>query len=185
MIRAGLVGTLTLSVFVGCDQRWSSDRSAAAILTTLVSAQEDFRSNDRNRDGVQNYWVRDVAGLHHLDLGDGPLELVGSNVARADWTSSGSKFVPYAGYGFAALKTYGEGGKSLPYDEGTGLSAARFGMVAFPVEGRHSDGAHGTLTFIVNELGVIYAKNTGGKPVSEFPEDPRANGWKPFDRIGH
>jgi type II secretory pathway pseudopilin PulG len=46
--------------------RASSERNASASLKTLRAAQEDFRSNDRDNDGVGNYWVRDVYGLYAL-----------------------------------------------------------------------------------------------------------------------
>ena len=38
------------------------ERSPSASLKTIASAQADFRANDRDGDGVQQFWRGDIAG---------------------------------------------------------------------------------------------------------------------------
>ncbi|MCZ6772057.1 MAG: hypothetical protein O7G83_08755, partial [Proteobacteria bacterium] len=52
------------------------DLDAASALNVLVSAQEDFRDNDRDKNEAANYWVRSVTGLHAHDAGDGPIKRI-------------------------------------------------------------------------------------------------------------
>ena len=169
--------------------RWSSDRSAAVILETCLSAQDDFRSNDRDQDSLEMYWVKDVAGLYGFDPGKGPISLIDKKTAQADRTPEGDNYASiiekkqFIGYYFGALKSYREDGKSVPYDDGMGRNPSRFGFLAYPAEKSADEIALGTLTFITNEKGTTYSKNTGGKPVWEFPEDPIAEGWAVFDKL--
>src|SRR5213592_4255451 len=37
---------------------------AGGPLKTLTSAQADFRAGDRDANGVEDFWVKDVAGLY-------------------------------------------------------------------------------------------------------------------------
>lgn len=180
----GRAALLLLLLPLGCH-RWSSDPSAAAGLQTLKVSQQDFRDNDRDEDGVKNYWVRDVAGLYGLDSGKGPIQLIDISCAGADRTPGRGRYAsapqgkPYIEhYYFAALKRYREDGKSVAYDDGSGRNPSRFGIVAFPAEYRQGS----LLTFITNEKNITYAKDTRGKPPDEFPEDPVKEGWKVFDR---
>ena len=41
----------------------SIERNASATLKSFASAQADFRGNDRDVDGIQQFWRGDVAGL--------------------------------------------------------------------------------------------------------------------------
>jgi hypothetical protein len=170
-----------VALAAGC-YKFHSDASAAAFLKTIVSAEVDFRSNDRGEIHVHDFWVKDVAGLYGIDPGKGPIKLVVLDLAQADWTAGKGTYKavteqkPYIGYCFATLKRYRENGKSIAYDSGTGRNPERFGLGAFPVE----YGAATKLTFIVNEKNTIFSKDTQGNPPEEFPEDPAKEGWKDF-----
>ena len=47
-------------------QRSSNERNASASLKTVATAEADFRSNDRDNDRSQNYWVGNLYGLFAL-----------------------------------------------------------------------------------------------------------------------
>jgi hypothetical protein len=174
---------LLLLLSPGCH-KWHSDRSAAVYLKTIVSAEEYFRSNDRGEYHVHDFWVKDVAGLYGIDPGKGPIALIVLDLAQADRTAGKGTYKavpeekPYIGYYFATLKRYGENGKSITYDSGTGRNPSRFGLVAFPAE--YSDTSK--LTFIINEKHTVFSRDTKGKPPEEFPEDPVKDGWTVFSR---
>lgn len=180
-----LSGTILLLLLVsalGCH-KWSSDRSAATFLKTITSAEADFRANDRDGNKVNDFWVKDLAGLHGFDAGTGPINLIVPDIAQADPTVARGRYAsvpgtkPYIGYWFAALKLYRENGKHVAYDDGTGRNPTRFGLVAFPAD--YGDASK--LTFIVNEKNIIFSMDTRGKPPEEFPEDPVKEGWKVFE----
>ena len=44
----------------------SMERNSSASLKTIVTAQADFRANDRDGNGVADYWRGDIAGLYVL-----------------------------------------------------------------------------------------------------------------------
>ncbi|MCI0544420.1 MAG: DUF2950 domain-containing protein, partial [Actinobacteria bacterium] len=165
------------------QRRASNQRNAQACLKTLATAQVDFRSNDRDNDRVNNFWVKDVAGLYGIETSGEAIKLIMLQTAQADRTAAKGAYPsvkdekPQAGHHFAALKRYREGGKAIPYDDGKGRNVSRFGFVAWPVQ--YPSG--GRMTYIINEGNTVYQKDTGGKTVEEYPEDPRQEGWAPID----
>lgn len=62
--------TLFFAAWLSFDtqRRPNNNRSALIALTTLRSAQWDFRENDRDGNGVQDYWTGDIAGLYRFGL---------------------------------------------------------------------------------------------------------------------
>ena len=50
------------------ERRVQNERSAAAFLKTICSAQWEYRANDRDRNGIDDFWTGDVAGLFRLGL---------------------------------------------------------------------------------------------------------------------
>jgi type II secretory pathway pseudopilin PulG len=76
------------------SQRASNERGASTQLKTLVSAEADFRANDRDKNKVNDFWTADVKGLYtmtpaaELEKGDLPkhlpLQLIDRSVAAAD-----------------------------------------------------------------------------------------------------
>lgn len=165
------------------QRRASNQRNASARLKSAVTAQADFRANDRDGDRINNFWVKDVAGLYGIETGGEPIKLIMIEIAQADRSAGRGRYASVkeektsAGYSFAVLKGCREGGKSIVYDDGKGRCLARFGLIAYPAPYPQA----GRLTYIVNEGNTIYAKDTGGKPVDEFPQDPEKEGWKPID----
>ena len=86
------------------------ERGAGASLRTVFVAQRDFRDNDRDGNGVHDYWRGDVAGLFALTpKGNGePIKLIELGVAAADdrATPDIDRYClrsPKAGYWYRAL----------------------------------------------------------------------------------
>lgn len=63
-----------------------NDRFASGSLKTIGTAQADFRSNDRDGNGVHDFWTDDVYNLYAIrNQGQGdPIKLVEISVAMAD-----------------------------------------------------------------------------------------------------
>jgi hypothetical protein len=165
-----------------------SDRNAAGTLRTICYAQADFRANDRDGNGIQDYWVADVSGLYTLlDRAGQPIGLIERSASDADsdprpnWegTATGPQgpLTPKAGYTFRALRYHeDEQGLRSPYDLGKGRNPLKFGFVAEPIPGL--TGVPPTL--IVNEGGTIYQKDLRGARMEVFPRNPESQGWTDF-----
>lgn len=157
---------------------FGNERSASATIKTILTAQADFRSNDRDGNGRDDYWRTDIAGLYGLRTPDGePIRLIEPSVALADakpltdfqalgkWNPG--PFQPKAGYYFRALKFEGE----------TEPSPDRFAASSYP-----KDAASGAQMFIVSDAGVIWRKPVeGNSPPETFPLDPAKDGWTKLD----
>jgi len=175
--------------------REANERNAAAALKTLCAAEFDFRANDRDGNGVNDFWTGDVAGLYRIrpEGSNEPIKLIDNSLAAADaWPRkdlplhrielSVSPLRPKAGYLYCALTSDDAG---QPYRQDTkgknSLGAfhnpAKFAFCAYPE--RYP--ARGRQTYLVNEEGCVYRKDTGGKPVTRWPADPRAEGWQSLD----
>ncbi len=167
------------------SSRASPMRNASASLKTLASAEIDFRMNDRDNNGVLDFWVGDVAGLYLLAPQGGTelVKLIEISVAAADAAPSPAsvqahgnffEFSPKAGYLYRALTQDADG---LPYDEGKGRSQTRFAFVAYP----KTYGKEYRRTLLINEENTIWWKDTAGKPVASWPKDLKADGWAKLD----
>jgi hypothetical protein len=88
----------------------SGQRSAAASLKTLATAQADFRSNDRDGNGVHDFWRKDAAGLYVLaPKGGEPIRLIEIGTALADDRIPDEALAlgprtPKGGYWFRAIR---------------------------------------------------------------------------------
>jgi DUF2950 family protein len=159
------------------SRRISHERSPSASLKTLASAEADFRGNDRDKNGKQDFWRGDVAGLFTLvpagaaDLE--PIKLIEISVAGADDrpVTDLVKYTvrsPKAGYWYRALRHADE---KLPDPQ-------RFAFCCFPSE----YGKSGSWTYILSEANTLYKKDlhrAGG--VEVFPLDPLREGWEKLD----
>jgi len=182
------------------SNRAANEVNAMATLKNVAVAEADFRMNDRDFNGYNDYWVADVSGLNRIAAaGGGSLNLIESAFALADarpcvaldqegvFRAKGEKQdvklvalgkpAPKAGYRFVALESYeDDNGKPTKYDDGTGRSADRYAFCAYPAEYPKS----GTLTLIVGEDNNVFKKDTGGKPPQGYPRDPIKEGWARF-----
>ncbi len=165
------------------------NRRSSGSLKTIATAEADFRSNDRDNDGAENYWVRDVYGLFALcprgETVDAShmIKLVEPSLASADAgrpqgyaglvapVDAIGSYSPRAGYVYAMIPRDADG---RPYDDGTG-HGVHFAVCSYPVS--PSAGQH---TFIMDDTITIWRKRVDG-PVQQWPRDLRAEGWERVD----
>jgi len=176
LVGIPLLAALVLSAFdfdLHCGSCWAftlhrhnrGERFPMVMLKTITSAQADFRSNDRDGDGVNQFWRADIAGLYALAPEGGPaIRLIEEGVALADdrplyeiAATDGRK--PYHGYWF----------RSIPHAEEKKIDAeTRFAAMCHPADYPRS----GKYTFIVDENNTIYWADLGhGQGVGVFPTD--------------
>jgi hypothetical protein len=176
----------------------ANERNAALTLKTLATAEADFRSNDRDGNHVNDFWVADVSGLWRILAKGGALQLIELAVAVADarpavtLDTAGAlpsdaqtklqivgKAMTKAGYQFAAIEKYqDETGAFVKYDEGKGRNLSRFGFCAYPAE---YGAKGGKTTFVLTESNTLYRKDTGGKRVEQWSANPEKDGWQRLD----
>lgn len=163
----------------------TNERSAAAALKSCVTAQENFRSNDLDRNQVSDYWTGDIAGLYCIqsiatENAIAALNNIGVASADAARFTGGFEnanvtynadllleFWPCDGYLFRTITNDSLG---TPYAQVTDGGEAvhnfgNFGAVAYPAE----YGVTGRYTFIINEGASVFRRDTGGKPVENYP----------------
>ena len=159
----------------------NNERVAELSLLFVRQAQETFKNSDSDRNGAADYWTRDLAGLYGLkDAAGQAIFLLDPETAGADADGAaryGLAAGPKSGYFFKALVTDQDGNAYAKDDDKDGQSftnKARFGVVAWPA----GYGATGRFTFVMNESGKIWKKDTTGQPVDKWPgKDPAAEGW--------
>ena len=163
------------------SQRASNERSASATLKTLSSAEVDFYSNDRDGNGVKDFWTRDVSGFYTLCplSSTDPLKLIELSVAAADSnpqstgaapaaaTHVASTFfgvrAPKAGFWYITMLTDQAGGAyamstngAPPFDQ-PWFNLTRYAFLAFP------DGySSGRQLFIINEDHTVLKRGLAG-----------------------
>lgn len=162
------------------SQRASNERHASTSLKTISSAEADFRANDRDANGVNDFWTGDVSGLYSLKVGGRELQLIERAVAEADAGPIRTLCWPYrpkAGYFFVALEVDDsvQGSPESFYFQDTGGNRpmgdvhhlSKFGFCAYP---KSKD--TGKYSFIVNENNTLSRAKDVGR-VSRWPADER------------
>jgi hypothetical protein len=193
-LREGDVGVFDLEVEpnpnfyaagVRVHNKSRNDRNAAVSLKTLSVAQVDFKTNDRDGDGRQEFWVGDVSGLFTILGTDGQaIKLIDHAIAHADANprpnGGGTKTIPLdpiqpkATYFYRALPYFeDEQGRGVPYDSGKGRHPTKYGFIAEPMKLPYA-----APTLIINESGTVYLKDLQGLPLDRYPRNPQAEGWK-------
>jgi hypothetical protein len=157
------------------EPRAANERNASAALKTLTSAQANFRANDRDMNGVHDFWTGDVASLYYLEVDGQPIRLISKEVADAD--ASLPNPVPYQGYLFRVLERDDSESdpKNRDYRHDTGGSRpmgkvhhdSKFGFVAYPAR----PGRDGNLVYIVNENNTIFRLPAAEGPRRTWPSD--------------
>lgn len=161
-------------------------RNVAACLRSIVTAQENFKSNDLDRNSVNDYWTGDIAGLYCLQVNTTENAVAALNdigVASADAAAGGKGFStadttynkalllkhwPKHGYLFQAMQNDPRGAAYAGDTDNSGFAVhnfGTFGAVAYPAE----YGVSGRYTFIINEGASVFRRDTGGKPVLRYP----------------
>lgn len=150
-------------------QLGENERNAGTILKTLASAQADFRANDRDGNGVNDFWTGDIAGL--LQHGLIPRELAAADARPL--VPLVSKPVAYMGYYFVAMETdeTEQPPEELRQDtdkkSGKVHHRTKFAYCAYPVE----FGVTGRNSYIINENNTIRWSYTQGDAVLHWPSD--------------
>jgi hypothetical protein len=154
-------------------------------LQFIRQAQETFKNSDSDRNGAADFWTRDVAGLYALKDSSGQaIFLLDPPTAQADPEGAarhGLALAPKNGYFYRMMVTDPDGEVYQKDDDKDGSAfthASRYGVAATPAQ----YGATGRFTFITNETGKAWKKDTQGKPVAKWPgKDPAQEGWQPLD----
>ena len=142
-----------------------NERLASAALKTLAVAEADFRGNDLDQNGVQDFWTGDVATLARLNL-----------IERGVGAADGAPLAPGAGppvahhgYYFVAMRW--DESETPREDLRQGASKDRhpskFAFCAYPVK----YGVTGRQTFILNEGNTILWRHREAEPLDHWPSD--------------
>ncbi|HEV3027042.1 MAG TPA: DUF2950 family protein, partial [Planctomycetota bacterium] len=162
------------------SQRASNERTASTTIKTLTAAEADFRANDRDHNGVNDFWTGDVSGLYSLTVDGHELQLIPREVAEADAAPIKPLVpvpVPYQGYLFRALErdaAISDAGEA-EYRKDTGgnppmgkvHNTSKFGFIAYPVR----FGETGKYSFMVNENNTVFRRPEDGTNIRDFPSD--------------
>jgi hypothetical protein len=155
--------SLTLAVLFS-SRRHSGYSGYSSSLKTLASAEADFRANDRDGNGINDFWVGDVAGLYGL-VPKGPpnspsIKLIELSIAAADGDPLAGWYPaipasprPKANFWYQALASDRSIRPPKPYRTGNQpYNLSQFGFIAYPDD--HIDG--GKYAFIVSENYTIF-----------------------------
>ena len=151
------------------ERRVQNERDASAVLKSLAMAEADFRANDRDGNGVNDFWTADVAGLYRYGLID-------RSIAEADARPLAPltpEPIPKSGYYFVAMVT--DESEDPPErlrqeaDKASGKvhHRAKFAFCAHPAE----YGVTGGATFILNDGNTIFCRQTYSDIILEWPSD--------------
>ena len=150
--------------------------SVSSPLRTLASAQADFHANDRDGNGVQDFWRKDVAGLYTtLGSDKKPIALIELKVALADEAPAGDlralgTRAPVFGYWLRAIPHEGE--------DPAKPDPQRFAYVMYPADIPKRP----KYTFIIDENNTIYRSILPpGTKVTEFPSYLSESVWSKLD----
>jgi RNA polymerase sigma-70 factor (ECF subfamily) len=176
-IAAALSGASSPPLPSAAEEQIERDEQRAIDTLRMIStAEADFRGNDRDGNGRNDYWTADVSGLYRLKDPARPqrsIKLIEFSVAAADAVPD--LHLPElrpplprqerAGYWFCTLPvTSGREGRSL----------TEFAFAAFPAD----YGVTGRRTFIINENNVVFGKDLGGFAPEAFPPDNNIRTWQ-------
>lgn len=154
-----------------------------SMMRALFDAQEAYKAQDRDGDGVLEYAQRFVStdgkhdGLFWLDADDVSVEdrsPLGALVEElTPYLDGKSKGVPFGGYLFKILTAQGPNavGGAQPYLAGEDMTGG-FMIVAVPAEYRVT----GVMSFAISHRGRLVEKDLGAQGVQRFKD---ATVWDP------
>jgi Leucine-rich repeat (LRR) protein len=165
--------------------------SAKHQLVLVQRAEEEFRKNDADGNGVKDYWVADVSGLYRLQgSSSDPIGLIDAGIASIDAAplpkatkgcvdqerpspNSAYETFPYK----LQMISRGSSGKEIAtVTDGSGpkwFNENQFALCGYPREYPRL----GRNTYLIDESGQLWMKDTQGKPVERRPADYDADGW--------
>ena len=155
----------------------SVEHMAGSYMKTLATAQADFRFNDRDGNKIEDYWIRDVAELYHMESPDGSLiKCIDISLAQADPDALNPRpdIQPkYGIYWFAAIPIRADG-QAYGSAKDPHRSTKGFAFCAWPA----NQDDRKWRTFIINEENNVYRKDAGTKRIVRWPSDPESEGWE-------
>lgn len=178
-LRFLLIFVLPLAIFLVATcviyPRWhedvmtSNERSAEFSLRTLSTAEADYRANDRDGNGINDFWTADVSEFSRLGI-------LPKYVGLADaspHTPLVPKPIPHNGYYFAALEMDDSERPPESYRQDTDRKSGKvhhlqkFGFVAYPA----TPGFTGRWVFIVNENNSMWYSRDATRMPQAWPSD--------------
>ncbi len=167
LVAAGIASIVS---WVKKDQRESRERNAVACLRSIATTEFDFRQNDRDGNGIKDFWTGDVSGLYHHG------KLLDRHIA---WIDAKPLFPvapqPARQWGYLIIAMDGTD-SAIPPEEyrlitdlasGKVHHLSKFGFCAYPLE----YGVDGTLTLIIDESHLVYSADTQGRPFLRWPAE--------------
>jgi hypothetical protein len=164
-----------------------NEEAAVKALHDIHRAQVKFKDEDLDRNSIKDYWTADVAGLYCLrhksaskaPVGAIPIDLASADAAPYKGAYAGADYVydkemlkahaPWAGYVFGMVAKDAGGSPYATDPDKSGKKVhhvAMWAACAWPAK----YGQTGKNTFLINERGELYYKDTGGKPVAQWPD---------------
>ena len=159
-------------------ERSADEKIVRTLLWSLGSAEADFRANDRDSNGVLDFWTGDVAelfkGAGRRDIAQADVNPIHPLVPTP---------VPFHGYYFAALHSDDSETPPEAYRQETDKKSgkvhhlSKYGFVAFP-----ADPASGRRIYIVNENHTVFHRVGEAPPPKNWPTDAEiVNFWLKID----
>lgn len=199
LVAIGVVAALA-AIAVPASMRvrmYASQNHPGAALKQLTSHEAVWKQGDYDRNGVADYWTRDVAGFYAVHGEDGKmLNRIDKSFARSD-TSPGAAYpevagdpTPKQGYFSQAMRIDEDGAEYVDAHApppragnapaGPCTNATRFGFTSYP----NVYGMYETLVFFVGQDGVVWMRDLGASiPVLDrkgaAPE--KSQDWRPYD----
>lgn len=177
VLGLGLVLVVTAVVVPGLmsSRRAANEREASTRLKMLSTAEADFRANDRDANGVHDFWTGDVSGLYSLQVKGAEIRLIERSVAEADSAPIRGLTWPYQprrGYFYQAMEADDSAGGETYFQDTGGTRKmgdvhhlTKFGFVACP-----ASESGGKDTFILNENNTVFRHANVGH-VTRWPDD--------------
>jgi len=146
-----------------------NERSAEAALRTLATAEADYRANDRDGNGVNDFWTGDVSELSRLGI----LPRYFGLADGSPRTPLAPRPIPHMGYYFEALEADDSVRPPESYRQDTDKKSGKvhhlgkFGFIAYPA----TPGITGRRVFIVNENNSTWYSPDATRKPSAWPSD--------------
>lgn len=167
----------------------SGESAIVAMLKTVGTAEQTWRLNDLDGNGIQDYWTLDAAGMACLPDGAGnPRQHISMDLARAD-AGSGGRYLdrlgqplPKSGYFLRAVVQDADGEPLAVDTDGDGKATSNtdhFAFCGYPDE----YGEDARFTFLLTDDGALWRKDLGpqGRGIYKLPADPQSEGWSRAD----
>lgn len=182
-----VIGALAIPNWAVSRQKAAEARAQTA-LKSIVTAQGVWRQGDFDRNGSQDYWTPDIAGLYGVQQSAGkPRAAIDADTAAMDAAPAATypglqSHDDSGGYALIAMTTdenkspYVEPGQAsmtaAPLAGRVATNTSKYGFCAYPT----GSIGNAATQFIVNEEGVVYRVEGLAAPVvpfsSVFPPTP-------------